>query len=255
MAADNAEGERLYLPEAGFRYTYGFERSIDFTGDLAGAKMPRMAFKGEFYVDVLRADSTKFEALLSEQIDGATAPQRGPLARIDSDAQGNQVSFFKTGDLTDIERQHVAVVKDLAALWLFPLRTDTVGAFEARFEPIPAEAGFTREKKVKLGYASKGPNTPEILSSEHFLLWDNSLHIPKEVNGTEVTKLGKGSSALTADSRYRLQFRDSKKSPIYSASMLAAIGDKDEIALDTKNPSETLADLTKSSSSMYLAMP
>lgn len=223
---------RFFLPEAGYRYVYGFRRKISFDGDLGGAKMQPVGFGGELYVDVLRADDHGFEAVVSERIEGAPAP-RAPFARIEAGARGDEVGFFRAEGLSEEESQHVSVVKDLVSLWLFPLRSDTVGDFEARFDPMPAEPGFAREKKTKLAYRSHAPNVPSILSSEHYLLWDFALHLPKEVKGIETTRLGRDAASITAESRYQLLFRSREKAPDYGHGLLAALYEGEALALDT----------------------
>lgn len=224
---------RFFHVDAGYRYVYGFRRGLTFGGDMGlGAAIPPVGFSGEFYVDVLKADDHGFEAVVSERIQGSPAP-RAPFARISAAKRGDTLGFFAAEGLNEEEAQHVSIVKDLVALWLFPLRSDTVGEYEARFEPQPAEPGVAREKKVKLAYRSHAPNTPSILHSEHYLLWDFALHLPKEVKGLETTRLGQGQSALTAESRYELRYRSRERSPNYGAATLAAIDKEDDLALDT----------------------
>jgi len=239
-ASRTNDASRFFLLESGSRYVYGFRRGLTFQGDLGGATMPAVGFNGEFYVDVLRADARSFEAVVSERIAGAASP-RSPLARIEVDARGDRLEFFRAEGLSEEDAQHVSIVKDLVALWLFPLRTDTVGDFEARFEALTAEPGFAREKKTKLAYRSHAPNTPSILSSEHYLLWDFALHLPKEIKGAETTRLGNGTSALVADSRYELRYRAREKAPIYGDTWLASLGAPDDLGLDTRKPASLAA--------------
>ncbi|MGZ3700464.1 MAG: HEAT repeat domain-containing protein [Bdellovibrionota bacterium] len=226
---------RFYLPQSGYRYTYAFRRNIAFNGNMGGATIPPVGFAGDFYIDVLRADSRSFEAVVSEKIQGAPAP-RSPLIRVESDARGDQLHVFTLSGLGELEKQHAGIVKDLVALWLFPLRSDTVGEYEARFDPLVAEKGFAREKKSKLSYFSKAPNTPTILTSEHYLLWNFSTHLPDEVKGLETTRLGRGDSALVAESRYEMRFRNRERSPAMSSALLTALSERDALAFDTSHP-------------------
>lgn len=225
---------RSFLPEAGYRYTYAFRRDVKFEGDL-GSGLPKVSYTGQFHADILRADARSFEAVLSEKIQGADSPSR-PLVRIEADARGDALHVFSLNGLTELEKQHASVVKDLAALWLFPLRSDTTGDFEARFDPLPAEQGYAREKKTKLAYRSKAPNTPAILSSEHHLRWSFALHLPVEVKGRESTRLGKGNTALLASSAYELLYTTRAPSPALSQAALAALRQPDSLALDTSHP-------------------
>jgi hypothetical protein len=162
--AVNDDGSRSYLPQAGFRYTYAFRREVKFEGDF-GAALPKVDFTGEFHADILRADARSFEAVLSEKIQGAPSPG-SPLLRIEAGTRGDSVEIFTLSGLSELEKQHAAVLKDLAAVWLFPLRSDTVGAYEARFEPET-----NGEKKTKIAYVSKALNTPTLLGSEHHMSW------------------------------------------------------------------------------------
>lgn len=233
--ATSGRESAFYLPETGMRYVYRFRRDLTFTSEKGASPMPPVAFQGEFYVDVLQADPRAFEAVVSEKIDGSPSP-RNPLARIEADARGDQLSFFRADGLTEEEKQHVSVVKDLVALWLFPLRFDTVGEFDARFEPLPASQGFARERKTKLAYLTHAPNTPAIVRSRHEMLWDFALHLPAEVKGEETTKLGAGNTALTADTRYLLKFSARERSPAFAHDLLTGLSGPDSLALDTRKP-------------------
>lgn len=224
-----ADGSRNYLPQAGFRYTYAFRREVRFEGDFGDA-LPEVNFTGEFHADILRADAHSFEAVLSEKIQGAPAATR-PLIRINAGARGDSLNVFTASDLTELEKQHAAVLKDLAAAWLFPLRSDTVGEFAARFDPE-----VNGEAKTKLAYLSKAANTPTILSSGHHLRWSSAEHLPEEVKGRESTRLGKGKTALVATSAYALLLKQKGPSPAIDHAALAALQIRDALALDTSHP-------------------
>jgi len=216
------DGNRFYLPVAGRRYIYKFDRKISFQGEIAGTKLPEVAYSGDFYVDILRSDARAFEALVSQKIK-ETGGKKSPVVRIEASARGDSVELFSTEGLNEDDKQHVAVLKDLVSLWLFPLRSDTLGSFEARFDTLPSENGVTRERKAKLSYLA-GSNLPEILSSLHLLRWDPSLHLPGELRGSETTRMGvSNGTALTADSRYGLEFLSFESIPAYPNSFLSSL--------------------------------
>jgi hypothetical protein len=225
------DSNRFYLPVAGRRYIYSFERRIAFEGQLAGAALPNLGYTGELYVDVLRADARSFEALISQRVKEA-GNKLSPPVRVEVDARGDELSLFTGASLTEDEQGHVAVLKDLVALWLFPLRSDTVGPFEARFETLPSGEA---EKKTKISYHAKGANVPEVLASLHLLRWNNAIHLPGEISGKEQTRLGaSGTSALTASSVYKLEFRSFENSPPHSRELLASLAAASPLALQAK---------------------
>lgn len=196
-----ADENRFYLPVAGRRYVYSFDRKITFEGQLAGQALPSLGYHGDFYVDVLRADARAFEALVYQRVKEA-GNQLSPPVRVEVDARGDSLAFFTGEKLSEDENQHVAVVKDLVSLWLFPLRSDTVGPYDAKFE---SRAGD--ERKAKLAYLGKGPNLPEVLRSLHVLRWNTAIHLPGEVRGQEQTRLGAATGQpLTATSAYGIRF-------------------------------------------------
>lgn len=230
----SAETTTTFLPEAGKRYIYQFERRIAFEGQVAGASLPDLSYSGEFYVDVLRADSRSFEALIFQRVKEAGS-RLSPPVRIEADARGENLALFTEPKLNEDQNGHVSVLKDLAALWIFPLRSDTVGPYDARFDPLPAEKGSLRAKKVKLAYLKRGANVPEVLESEHLLHWDTLLHLPKEVGGKERTRLGSaGAQALTAASRYHLKFKSWENAPSYEKALLARLSEESPLALQAK---------------------
>ncbi len=215
---------RFYLPVAGRRYVYKFDRKISFQGEIAGNRLPEIGYSGEFYVDVIRSDARAFEALVSQRIK-ETGGKISPNVRIEADARGDSVTLFSAQELSEDDKQHVSVLKDLVSLWLFPLRSDTVGNFEARFDTLPAEGGVMRERKAKLSYLSKSANVPEILSSLHLLRWNSSIHLPGELKGSEITRMGAktNSNALSAESRYSLEFRSFGNMPAFSRALLSSL--------------------------------
>lgn len=227
--------EIAFLPQAGFRYTYSFRRSISFAGNLGGGTVPPVAFAGMLHLDVLRADARSFEALVSESIEGAPSPA-SPLARIETPARGDRLALLLASPLGDDGKQHLPVVKDLLSLWLFPLHSDTVGPFTARIEALAPEGGFPRARKAKLSYLAQSPNTPAIVRSGHYLLWDRSLGLPREVKGEESTRLGQGEAALLADSRYELRLLGRRPSPAFSQALLSSFRDAEALSLDTSRP-------------------
>src|SRR4051812_21199734 len=54
--------EIAFKPQAGFRYTYGFERRIEIP------RVTRLAYQGGLKLDVLRADGDGFDALARMEI-------------------------------------------------------------------------------------------------------------------------------------------------------------------------------------------
>ncbi len=221
-------GTRAYRPEAGQRYVYTFQRKITFSGSL---EIPPVAYSGEFYLDVLRADSRVFEALVSESVKQAGGKISPPL-RIEASSRGDNLALFTSATASEEEKEHAAVIKDLVSLWLFPLRADTVGPYEARFEEMEPEKEFSFERKIKLSYRDIGPNTPAVLNSVHLLRWSEALALPDSVEGQETTRLGGGAGALTAESRYRIRFHARGASPAVDPAILTALRENVNLQLD-----------------------
>lgn len=225
-----SDPSRFYLPVSGRRYIYTFERAIAFEGNFAGTALPAVAYKGEFFVDVLRADARAFEALVSQRIEGGQSS--ATVVRIEADARGDQLSLFTDKNNGETEKEHTQILKDLVALWLFPLRSDTVGAFEARFESLPHA-----ERKTKITYLSKGNNIPEILSSSHLLQWNSAIHLPGALKGQETTRFSAANnSPLSAASRYELKFRAFEPIPHYSRTLLASLSEPADLLLQPRKP-------------------
>jgi HEAT repeat protein len=231
----SVSGEELqFRPVAGQRYTYQFQRKISFEGTLGGASLPEAIYGGDLHIDVLRADKTSFTALVSERLNQNA--KASPYVKVEVSAMGESLSLFSAPGLNDEEKQHVAVIKDLLSLWLFPLRSDTVGAFEASFESLPAEKGFLLGRKTKTSYLSRAVNTPVIVSSLHLLRWDSGLHLPAEVKGKESTRLGGGDTSLLSQTGYGIRFRGQEKMPAVNADLLASLSKENPLALDTTAP-------------------
>lgn len=235
-----ADETRLYLPTSGRRYVYSFERRVAFEGQLAGAALPDLAFSGELYVDVLRADARGFEALVFQRVKEAGG-KLSPPVRVEAGARGDDLTLFTARGLSEDDEGHVAVLKDLVALWLFPLRSDTVGPYEARFEPLPSRG----ERKVKLAYRKGGANVPEVLSSLHLLRWNSAIHLPGEVGGQERTRLESRAGALTASSTYSLKFLSFSPMPVPSRELLAGLSAESPLALSAKPRLERHPDYAK----------
>ena len=231
---------RFYLPVAGRRYTYSFSRRVAFEGQLAGAALPDLAFTGELYVDVLRADARSFEALVFQRVKEAGG-KLSPPVRVEAGARGDDLALFTAQGLSEDDEGHVAVLKDLVALWLFPLRADTVGPYEARFETLPSRD----ERKVKLSYRAGGANVPEVLSSMHLLRWNSAIHLPGEVGGQERTRLASRAGALTASSTYALKFLSYAPMPVPSRELLAGLRAESPLALQAKAKMEKHPDYAK----------
>lgn len=232
----NFSGSRLYSPEAGQRYTYTFSRKINFEGNLAGVEIPAVAYHGEFYVDVLRADAKAFEAIVSERVKEAGGKISPPF-RIEASTRGDSLLLFSSNATDDETREHASVVKDILSLWLFPLRSDTVGSYAARFEKMAPDAAFPREKKIKLSYHAKTANIPSVLTSLHVLRWNETIRLPEAIEGTETTRLGGDSGALSAESTYRLQYRSHQLSPAISHEVLASLRQNLDLTLDPTSTS------------------
>jgi hypothetical protein len=111
-----------------------------------------------------------------------------------------------------------------------------VGNFEARFEPLPAENGFPRERKTKLAYRAAAAAVPEVLASSHILRWSRSLHLPETIRGEESTRLGAAANSLVALSQYELLFRSQAHAPEISSAYLRGLDQNASLALDTATP-------------------
>lgn len=191
-----------FSPREGTRYQYTFTRKLSFRG----MNIPDMEYNGILIVDVLRTDRKGFTAVLSHRLTGhaQTAPVRFH-ARVDGN--GKRVILRSTPPRDEEGRQHANILKDLIALWVFPLEADTVGQFRASFASL--EGGW---KKRKLAYEREG--APAIFHSEHWMLWGEG--VPKELKGEERTHFAGGAMPLTTESTYGMELES--LSPIPSGS-------------------------------------
>ena len=194
VASEGIEKIR-FLPKAGQRYTYGFQRKILIRGF---GKNPEITFKGKFYIDTISADASSFDAVISEEIapDIITPVQ----LRAHISADGERIEIYSQRNLKGPDRQHVNILKDLLAHWLFFPSMDTSGPYVATIKNISDSTDYSSWEKNKVKYA-KGPVS--ILSSKHVLTWDKSAKVPKEIKGEESTKIG---ADLSSDSSYSFVF-------------------------------------------------
>ncbi len=200
------EAQILYRPEAGKRYVYGFQRKLEFQG----MQIPEVNLRGEFYLDVITVDKQGFEAMASEWI---RAYPKSLAVRVRVDAKGEEMAIFTGKIRDDDDAQHVNILKDLLAQWVFPLRRDTVGFYTAKLEPQSLRSW----KKTKITYNRPQENVPEIFRSVHTLLWSSELNLPQEIQGSEHTKMGK--TPLEVTSSYSLSFLRVEKSALTAAQL------------------------------------
>ncbi len=198
--ANIQQADLRYQPRENIRYIYSFTRKLSFRG----LKIPDVNFSGELYIDVRRSDAKGFTAEWSETVkEFPNSPVR-LLTHLDPSARklDLRVSTLKT----DGDRQHANILKDLLALWAFPLEQDTVGNYRASFELKDGE-----RKKIKLNY--NDPGAPKIFASEHWLLWDENLSLPKEIRGNDRTHHENGPMPLTTEAVYTIQYKGQGKIP------------------------------------------
>lgn len=192
-----------YRPEVGRRYTYSFDRAIRISG--MNNKIPDIHYSGKFFVDVLHADASGFDAQVSEQV--ASFEEASPLVlKLHVDASGKSVDLSAPKLRKDSDRQNEGILKDLVANWVFPLQADTVGAYQAAFDPMSVRGGVGMVEKRKIAYVKTAATAPEILSSKHVMEWDLQGAMPVTVRGEEVTRLGSGQMSFSSDSRYKITF-------------------------------------------------
>jgi HEAT repeat protein len=218
-----------FQPEEGQRYTYSFQRKIRIRG--LGNKIPDIAYRGELRLDILEAGAGGFTAVASESIEGQAANQVLLKARVEK--RGQRLELFSAAPDSEEEQQHEAVLKDLLSQLIFPLRSDTVGPYEATLEEVSAEEDFVRFRKVKRGYLS-GKHLPEIVSSLHLLKWNVEAGMPEEVRGAEATRLGQGETGISSDSSYLLQLKTVSAAPKRKRSELAALKLSESLVLSGK---------------------
>lgn len=214
-----------FRPRAHQKYTYSFTRKIYFNGL---ANIPEIVYHGELYLDVTKANASGFEALVSEQI--VEHPEKNPsFLRAQINTAGNILKVFSKEDYNEDEKQHVNILKDLLANWVFPLRVDTVGFYEASFSALTNKDAYLQSIKTKSAYTDHS-NAVRILKSSHELLWDPALSLPHSVVGTESTELGQG-KGITSESSYSIQFVSTTPSTNANQALLAALNKDDSLAL------------------------
>ncbi len=224
----------VFSPQAGQRYIYDFERKIVISG--LEAENSEIVFRGEFYLDILEVNAKEFVALASEHIQGQ---KPSPVVlKIKSDSKAERIEIFSGSKAarTEESRQHESVVKDLLALLLFPLKSDTVGAFQARFEPMPAADGFLFWRKIKTQYMESGVK-PELVSSLHLLKWSEALKFPQEIKGAETTRLGRGDFILSSEASYLIQFKKMSAMGQISKALLADLNEPQPLTLSPERGS------------------
>lgn len=220
--------ELLFHPKEKQRYTYSFERKILI--EAFDKKMPEILFHGDLMLDITRASSKGFEAVVTDQIK-EFPDKKAPAIRIQVDARGEKLNIF-TGKLTtEEEKQHVSIMKDLLASLIFPLETDTIGRFQVRFEKMPSEAGLIYRKKIKLAYLNTPPPTPIITSSVHWLKWDLALEVPREVKGEEATKMQQEAAGFSSLASYFIQFKRITPVDDKLAALADSLMEKDSILM------------------------
>lgn len=190
-------------PKAGERYEYDFKRDIVIRG--LSKEMPAITYGGRLQIDVIEVSKDGFSALVSEQIIGQ--PKNSVIIKLLADKRGEKIQIFSRKLELETDRQHESVLKDLLAQLFFSSKVDTVGVFNARFEHLKPENGFRRMKKTKFSYLS-GENLPTIVSSEHWLKWNDKYRMPEEVQGAEATKLGAGETSLSSEAGYKIKLAE-----------------------------------------------
>lgn len=205
--------EIRFQPQAGQAYSYAFDRKIRIAG--LQPQPTEIAYRGTLSISVTKTDLTGFEAVASTEL--RDQPKLAPApVRLRFDSRSQTLALFSN---PGNDPQLVDVTKDLLAIWLFPMRSDTVGHYQARVETLP-DARF---RKTKLTYVDVA-SAPEIISSSHLLTWDPALAVPREIDGSETTKMAQGSFSISADSSYALRL---------SAPPRPTTSDSNSVALDT----------------------
>lgn len=190
----------LFVPEAGYRYTYSFHRKIRIVGTTSQS-IPDLEYQGKFYIDVLSADVKGFRANLTEEINGHQ--QNDPTTVfIEAASDASKTELKATPLRSETDRQHLAILKDLTSLWLFPLNEDTAGNYRASF----SITGPLKFEKIKRVYLKTGLVKPQIESSSHRMVWNSQERIPQSLMGEERTNLGSGQLSFSSESGYQLEF-------------------------------------------------
>lgn len=231
-AADGAPADApSFRPKSGMHYLYSFDRKIDIHG--LGSNLPPIAFHGTFAVDVTHADGRGFEAVAEEQV--LDAPGPGARFRLHLDASGGAMTLAGDTPSSELERQHVAILKDLLANWVFASSTDTVGRYTSIVKRIPDVTGprgvVSRFTKRKLAYVEARDPIPTIARSLHVMEWSPALGMPLDIKGMESTQLGTGKLGLESDAQYALRFVRVEPSTIGSTN-LAGLDHPETLALN-----------------------
>jgi hypothetical protein len=199
-SSSGAPARIAFSPRQRRRYVYAFERSI-LLGDWA-ANVPELSYSGRLTIDVL-ARGAEVSAIAFTRLEGH--PSSPPvLARISDEGRSLVLATSDTEESpSDPDREQLAILKDLLALWVFPLEQDTVGRYTAAFGRLSDDGSFPRETKSKLAYLD--PRAPAIAASTHRATWNRALGVPLELSGEESTRLGEGKLAMSSRARYRLR--------------------------------------------------
>ncbi|MGE3261328.1 MAG: hypothetical protein AB7K68_06085 [Bacteriovoracia bacterium] len=233
--ASTLAGDLVFSPQAGQRYTYGFQRKITIRG--FGDNVPTIAYGGTLTLDILSVDKQGFSAIAQAKVKEYSGKE-SPLVKMHLNAKGKKLELH-TGQAHDEEtQQYIAVTKDLLALWNFSADTDTLGKYEFRVEALPAQANFQLQKKTKLKYLNQ-PKT-EIVSSTHWLRWDSTLSLPAELKGDEATRMGQNGAYLESFTSYHVKFQARGPSPVYTKAQMAALNHADSLTLAAGNTADNL---------------
>jgi hypothetical protein len=212
VSASNSQAVLRFQPEEGKRYTYGFERAIRVSGLGGGHEIPELQYAGKFYVDVQHVDQAGFDAFVSEKVKGFESAS-SVIFKLHVDSSGKSIRLSAPVLKNEVESQHAGVLKDLISNWVFPLESDTVGSYQARFAALSVHEGIAHGKKAKVAYLKSSKITPEIVSSEHFLEWDLKRAMPQLVLGSETTRIGSGQMSLMSEGHYKIAFEEIAASP------------------------------------------
>lgn len=227
-AAENNISTPKFHPSEKTRYSYSFSREVLIHGmKTESGEEPRIQYHGKFFVDIIRIDSDYIDVLVSDRVAGQ--PETQPL----------RMRLSHSGSVLDLrlpsraDRQSIAILKDLAANWDFPMTTDTVGSYDAHFEIEASTSSLTEMKKTKIAYQKTTTQRPEITNSLHHLSWNNLVGMPASIQGTESTRMGLGTSAISTHSSYKLQLVEFGLSQPNVASTFDALknGASDSLAL------------------------
>jgi hypothetical protein len=222
-----------YAPRAGQKYSYQFRRQILLAG--FRSSIPPLNYEGKMELDVIESNASGFTALMREQVKGQ-APTTMAL-KIHADPRGEKVEVFGRLAITEEDRQHESVLKDLVAQFFFSLKQDTAGEFESKIEMLPPENGENRWRKAKLSYKNLTTKL-KILSSLHTMKWNQEHSLPHEVKGHDATRMGEGESSLSAQAGYALDFLGAGASSTReNASALAELQQPTTLFLNPGKPS------------------